>query len=647
MNQRYNGFNGYHNPQQGHGMGQPNIPIRYVVNPTPYAEGAGPTNVPPHMQHAGMQPGGMPGQPMTPGMMGAPMGYPQMGGYPPNYPMSQAEYDAMLRDQEAREFQEFLYFKQQKKLQEQMKRGYRPNTPPMGGGVNYPPNNAYPMKNQGFGVPVTPKTNHNPIGYGGNSSGSRYRSKVDKPNYSMNQGQLDLTGGIYQGQAPQQPQSSQQPRNEVVVSNNNDELLQRIEYLERENINLKENLDMLLELYKNQIEPFIIGCQEKETTEVKEGEEKGVKTYTLYGPKVTENEKEELGVKHHFVQTKDNKHLGLVNPKDMTEYGDFNNIMAIGEKIQKDIYKNTIDLSGGETIYKHMLRVGENKVIKVDEYIKEHLKELNGGQLDESSLDVILGELDEFQKELGNLNLNIVNFATFFLDVLDELEARDGEYYEKYKHIPVQLIKYMMEHLRAEYNDFLKINMDLKSDNVQVFTLEEFRDPDEAMSGRVKDYYVTPEQINQYHDGVKALLHDYLVGVKVLKIELATNKATEDLEILLSVNKGYRVYSWDVGMEKEEIENLLNNTSGIGIVVPESHRHLYRVLESIMNYQYDLIRAGEDLGVTKEKFIHNTIFRVFSSSGEYHNSVAYKVYKTFRSGKSKPVYVLKKIFQSF
>lgn len=630
MNQNFGGFNnfngGHMGPQQGFGVSQSGRNFNYVVTPTPYANNQGQPN---HM-HMG-QPHHMQGNPQM-GMysQGIPMGQPNMNPMQPQIGITPQQYEAMIRAQQEQQYAMMLQ-QQQYTNQMNMRNSY---TQP----------NAYPTKQPVYGVPVDPYANTGIMGMGQQpSTGKKYRSKVDKTPATQ-----PMSGG-YPGSLgqPGQPTQAQQVK-EVVVHKDNPEILERLELLERENIELKEKLNMLIALYKGQTEKFILGVNEKNEAQVQEEEVNGVKTYTLYGKEVDASDLEELAVVPHGIMNEDNKNLAFINAKDISEYSYVHNIASVGEAIDRDIFANRVDVHPGETLYKHLLRIGENKIIKVEDDVKEMLRsESETNELNEEALDKILQQFDSFKEELHNVPLEIVKITHFLIKVRDHLESKDGDYYDKYKYIPVKYIKYLLENLRAEYNDFLKINMNLKQDYINNISVDEVRDPDLAMRGEMPNVMLrTQDEIRKYKSGVTALLDDFVSGIKLLRIQLVENGKYEDVEILLTVNKGYRLYSWDVGYAFNEIENLIESSDGLGIVVPESHKLLYRVLESIMKFQYDMLVGGGHTDIDKDKVIHNTVLRVFTTSDEYSKSVAFKIYKSYQRGTSKPVYVLKKVFQS-
>lgn len=463
-------------------------------------------------------------------------------------------------------------------------------------------------------------------------------------------GQGSAINGKYRSKTePTQSYQNQQPVQQQVQQVLDNETQKRIERLEDENLILKEKIDMLTKaLYKNQPHKFLIGNEEsKRVTTENSIDANGSVTHTLYGQDYDDSDIEIMTVTPHLPKNENGKSYVFFDPTDPEIGTEINNIVNVGEIISEDVISNTIKTDTRETIYSHRVKVGQVTVIGGDENLNKYAKELIEESLEEREgelTDEIIREkskqiADEFNAYLTTFKKakSIKDVANFLCNTEDEIK-KTGKALKNYT-IPVKLVDYLKDNFKTAYNEFAKINLGLTFDPVGEFSAQAVIDADRGLKGEYVEFPRTPEEISKYVNSVESLIFNFLNGIKLLKLSIDVND--DEVNVLIKTVIDMNVYSVILD-DRNEVKELGGDNSGMYIVSRESHRKVYSILESIMSFHHELSNAGECL-YNKDSFIHNMVVRF--STIDNSTCVAYKAYKVIKG--SRPIFVLKKIYQNF
>lgn len=491
-------------------------------------------------------------------------------------------------------------------------------------------NQNYNMNLPQYGQPQQTSQTNSISSWGqGSTMSGKYRSKTEPSTSFQNQ------QPIHQ----QQAQQTQQPLD--------NETQKRIERLEDENLILKEKINMLTKaLYKNQPYKFLIGNEEsKRVTMENTVDSNGSVTHTLYGQDYDNSDIEITTVIPHVPKNKDGKSYVFFDPTDPEIGTEINNIVNIGETISEGIISNTIKTDTRETIYTHRVKVGQVMVIGGDDNLNKHAKDLIAESIgDDGELtDEIIREKSkqlagEFNAYISSLKKakSVKDVANFLCNTESEIR-KTGKALKNYT-IPLKLVEYLKDNFKSAYNEFARINLGLTFDPIGEFTAQAAIDADKGLKGEYPEFPRTQEEISKYSSSVESVIFNFLNGIKLLKLSLDIND--DEVNVLIKTVVDMNVYSV-ILEDRDEVKDLSKNNDGTYIVSRESHRKIYSILESIMTFHHELSDACEDL-FNKDTFIHNMVVRF--STIDNSMCVAYKAYKVIKG--SRPIYVLKKIYQS-
>lgn len=495
-------------------------------------------------------------------------------------------------------------------------------------------NNTYNMNLPQYAQQPQPQTNSISSWGQGSAISGKYRPKTEPSNQ-------------YQSQQTYQSQPTQtQPATTVT----NDETQKRIERLEDENLILKEKINMLTKaLYKNQPYKFLIGKTESEKVTMNDDlDSNGKVTHTLYGKDYDNTEIKILPVTPHLPKDIEGKCCLFVDPTSPDKGTEVNNIIHVGESIAEDVMSNTIQSNTNETIYSHRVKVGQVLVIGNDENLNKYAKDLVESEVGEDGevtneiirekSKIIASEFESYLTSFKNAK-SVKDVANFLCNTEDEIR-RTGKALKNYT-IPLKLVEYLKENFRIAYNDFARINLGLSFDPIAEFTAQAAIEADKGLKGEYVEFPRTPEEITKYSESVGSLIFNFLHGIKLLK--LGIDYSDDEVNVMIKTIVDMSVYSV-ILKDQSDVKELTNEDDGIYIVSPESHKKVYSILESIMAYHFDIVSSyDEDGNYNRNTFIHNMVVRF--STPDNGLCVAYKAYKVIKG--NRPIFVLKKIYQSF
>lgn len=641
---------------------------------------------------------------MAPNMMSVPnMGYPtNMYGQPTlsaphvgNMPGHSAvdayrQYQAQqaMKEQQEQMRQQQEMMRQEMMRQEMMRQEMMRRSNPYGN-ANMAYGNPNPYAGHGmsggmiqngvtFGTPSTPtpapygtpiQGGYSPQGPSQTGEWNKYRPRTSGTSTTTQQPVPGATVPSYQPGQPmnhyrEEAEKRQNIVNNTITDSDFADLVRRVEELEYQNLQLKEEVTMLtMIINKNSKHPHLIGNSEsKSIREEKVINPDGSLTYTLFGSGNKNEEPEVFEVTNHVprITKRDGTDVVAftVDPVQNTST-EINNIIGVGEAISTDVMNGFVRSEDDHSLYRHCVKVGQTIVSNgsnqiIDNIENEYIRRMN----EQSSKDVVEGEEKEskgtktpedkrqeiingISKDVAaeiNMYLSTINNARGIVGIANALNNIKFEI-ESFtaKYMSMDVIEALQHRYMTAYNDFIKNNLGIDQDALLDFTPRGVQEADILFRGEHPNVPRSPEEIRKYVEGLEDLLAEFSLGMRLLQtnIDVIDEGNIVKVSYLVKIITSGRVYSY-LPTKREVVAELINKSSGTNVVTKESHKLLFDIISTCIETEGDIHMNHNG------NYVNSLYVRVATMNNDI--CVVFKVYKALNS--KRPIYVIRKVYES-
>lgn len=356
----------------------------------------------------------------------------------------------------------------------------------------------------------------------------------------------------------------------------NAELRSQVEKINKELIEIKENLKMLIKIEKvrSSDKPFITDSDAKSVPSVNLNN--GSETHELYKKEGVER---------------------VASRINLLETGDIElcSLDEVVDKVEKELFRNERSSSKNE-LYKIGTNVGNEIIIRSDEshckvgetiaklYEQRDASEENLS-IDEFATNIVKREFQEVleflskQKDMVEVVRLIEQFESETCEDMDvQLGVIPENILESLKFIPSDVWSNVLNIIGLEINKIGKYDLGLGVDLITgVFTHDDMKVVDNALRGNDDRMMRNVKDIEKYIQLSTKFIQeiDKLFEVKSLEYEFT------DMSVTLKVYRKYEAYM--LKLAKDDFKEMRANGYGLGVVVPESHELLYTTVEKMVN----------------------------------------------------------------